>query len=243
MMPPKCVVSTAYQRRSHPQGRDAAVGWAKARRRVRRKLEVGRAVAHAFHVYRRMGKIVRAMRDDVTWAILPTLRTRSRSSGIAESGIEQVADPRREALLGDRLLDHRHAGIEPALVDDGVAGITRREQHHEIRSSIFCLFRQLPAVHAREHHVGQKQIDADVGRLDQAQSRYRIVRAEHAIVQIAQQLHQIGADIAVVLDHEDRFIPGAFHRLGRLRFLLAPINVLQQARKIDFGMTSGLALQ
>ena len=27
MMPPKCVVSTAYQRRSHPQGRETAVGW------------------------------------------------------------------------------------------------------------------------------------------------------------------------------------------------------------------------
>jgi len=64
------------------------------------------------------------------------------------SAIEQIAYPCGEALLCDRLLDHRNTRIEPTLVDDGVSGITGREQNLETGSPILCLLRQLPTVHA-----------------------------------------------------------------------------------------------
>jgi hypothetical protein len=83
---------------------------------------------------------------------LPSKRRSTLSLALAAiaglSGIEQIAYPRGEALLCDRLLDHRDAGIEPTLVDDGVSGITRREQNLETGSLMLCLFRQLPTIDA-----------------------------------------------------------------------------------------------
>ena len=58
--------------------------------------------------------------------------------------------------------------------------------------------------------------------------------AEHAIVQIAKKLHRIGAHIAVVFDHEDRFLAGAFHSLGCPPFFIITIDVPEQAWKVNF---------
>jgi hypothetical protein len=80
---------------------------------------------------RRVGKIVCG--TVAAWAIRAFTPVfdgpsgRLRSSGIVGSGVEQVAYPCRETVLCDRLLDHRNAGIEPTLVDDGVSRIARRE--------------------------------------------------------------------------------------------------------------------
>src|SRR5262249_17892653 len=93
-------------------------------RRVRRRAEGGRGAALHAPLAARAGRgSLPALRHaDDRQGCHPAVLTSARLAGI-----EQVAYPCRESVLCDRLLDHRNAGIEPALMDDGVAGITRRE--------------------------------------------------------------------------------------------------------------------
>src|SRR6202048_1568155 len=54
----------------------------------------------------------------------------------------------------------QHAGVEPAMMHDGVFGIARRVKDLEPRASRVRLGRELAAVHAAGHdHVGEQQID------------------------------------------------------------------------------------
>ena len=46
-----------------------------------------------------------------------------------------------------------------AAVDGNVVEVSGHEQHPEIRLDDRQMFGQLPAVHARHHHIGQQEID------------------------------------------------------------------------------------
>ena len=54
----------------------------------------------------------------------------------------------------------QHAGIQPAVMDDGVLGISRREQGLEAGPPLQRLVDELAAVHGAGHdHVGEQQVD------------------------------------------------------------------------------------
>jgi len=56
--------------------------------------------------------------------------------------------------------EQQHAGIQAAMMDDGVLGISRREQRLESGAPLQRLVDQSPAVHVAGHdHVGEQQID------------------------------------------------------------------------------------
>jgi hypothetical protein len=70
--------------------------------------------------------------------------TGSPGSSISDAGlsardlrlVEDIPDLGGQHRLGQGLLQQRHAGIEPALMHDGVAGIAGHEEHPETRLAV-----------------------------------------------------------------------------------------------------------
>jgi hypothetical protein len=72
-------------------------------------------------------------------------------------------DLARERGMGERLPDQINSMIQPAVVHDGVAGVTRGEQHEKVGPAATGLIGQLLAVQtARQPDIGEQQAD---GRL------------------------------------------------------------------------------
>jgi hypothetical protein len=66
-----------------------------------------------------------------------------------------------QRIRHDRLLDEMNAWIEPAMMDDGIAGVPGHEQNFEIGAQPLRRFRQLATIHPGQDNIGQQQIDAD----------------------------------------------------------------------------------
>ena len=108
--------------------------------------------------------------------------------GCSGSGFKNAADFGGEFGVAERLGDQFDAGIEPAVMHDGVSRIARGVEHFHLRQSAADFIRQLFAVHAaRQHHVGKEQMD---GRLDVEKPKRRrtIARLQHAIAKLFQHL-------------------------------------------------------
>ncbi len=62
-------------------------------------------------------------------------------------GIENVSQLFRKRSLAEGLRNQLDAGIKPAIMDDGVSCITRREQDFKVRTALSRLVRELTAIH------------------------------------------------------------------------------------------------
>jgi hypothetical protein len=144
--------------------------------------------------------------------ILDPLAERSISDARTVDGlrpVENVPDFCCQHDLGQRLLKQRDAGIQPALMHDGIARISRHEKYPEVRLPVVQFVGQLAAVDAGHHDVGEKQIDPERIGIELRQRGRAVGRLADAVVQILQRFHQIGSDVGFVLDHQYGFASAA----------------------------------
>src|SRR5215470_17533064 len=73
------------------------------------------------------------------------------------SAIQKHSDLRAQFAEGERLADHMHAGVEPAMMDDGVARIARREKHPQSGPAAYGFVGELTAIHAAGHDDVREQ--------------------------------------------------------------------------------------
>src|ERR1043166_4495780 len=103
--------------------------------------------------------------------------------------IEQIADSSRKVGLRQRLLDDFDAGIEAAMVNDGIARISRHEKDLHVRLAALHPPGQLAAIGSGQHHVGHEQIDLAAPAVDQSQRWRRIRSLKGVVFEVAQSLH------------------------------------------------------
>src|SRR5262245_25258453 len=116
---------------------------------------------------------------------------------------------------------------------DGIARISGYVQNLEVGSQGLRLTGELAAVHAGQHHITEQEIDAQVPLLQEVECRNRIGRPQDTVVEIAQGLDQIGANILVVLDDENGLAWQPFDDFAALRVLLVGYGPGRQSRQID----------
>ena len=138
--------------------------------------------------------------------------------------VEDSSNRRGELPAVEGLLNQFDARIQPALMDNGVARISRHEQDLQRRPTLAGFFRKLAAVHAGHDDIGQQETDRLVF-VDQAKSILAAPGFEHVIAKPSERLHDIGAHIGIVLDDQN-----AFARMATSRF--AP-DILQRRRRSD----------
>ena len=79
-------------------------------------------------------------------------------------GVDDVAELCPERRLGKRLGQQLDAGIEPPLMDDGIARIPGREQDFDRRIALARLLGQLPSIHsARQTDIRENDDDLWMG--------------------------------------------------------------------------------
>ncbi len=100
------------------------------------------------------------------------------------AGIEDGADLGSEHSLRQRLLDQLNAGVEPALMHDGIARVAGHEEHLQIGLALLHRVTELPAVHPRQHDVGQQEID----RSSNGQRRRAVLCLENPVPEPTQNL-------------------------------------------------------
>ena len=112
---------------------------------------------------------------------------------------------RDQRFRGERLGQEIDIGIEPAVMDDGVAGVAGGEQHLQVGPPPQRLVGELPSVHAAgQHHVGEQQLDIRIG-VEQPQPARAFMRRDHLIAFVAQHFAREAVDLLVVLDQQDLF--------------------------------------
>ena len=95
-----------------------------------------------------------------------------RTMVFASFNCERDAEHVRELGLAIGLCQEQDAGIEPAVMQDGVFGIARCEQRLELGAAPDRFVGELSAIHATRHdHVGEQEVDRstifdDLQRLD-----------------------------------------------------------------------------
>src|ERR1700730_17468034 len=65
-----------------------------------------------------------------------------------QSALESLSELGGQIRVGERLEDHLNAGIEPSVMHNGVAGISRREQNYDAWPRKDRFIAKLAAVHA-----------------------------------------------------------------------------------------------
>src|SRR5262245_62034862 len=76
------------------------------------------------------------------------------------AAIQGDADLAGKRLGGERFGQEVDIGVEPPVMDDGIAGIAGDVQHLHAGTKPLDLLRELASVHAvRQHHVGEQQVD------------------------------------------------------------------------------------
>src|ERR1700758_2565479 len=97
-----------------------------------------------------------AVLDAVQDASLIRLTALRLQYGGKNSRRQRGAQHSREIGAEVGLCQQQHAGVEPAVMDEGVLGIAGGVEHFEGRPPLECLGRELAAVHSSgQHHVGE----------------------------------------------------------------------------------------
>lgn len=65
--------------------------------------------------------------------------------------VQNCAHPRAQFIHSERLADQLNARIQTTVMDDRVAGVARRKQHLELRTTKHRFIRKLTAVEAAGH--------------------------------------------------------------------------------------------
>src|SRR5207248_1779506 len=73
------------------------------------------------------------------------------------------------------------AGVEHAVVDDGVVGVARHVQDAHVRADAEQALGELAAAHARHHHVGEQEVDGRRVLLADEQRVAARLRLQHVV--------------------------------------------------------------
>jgi len=94
-------------------------------------------------------------------------------------------------------LQEGHARVEHPVLQDRVVGVARHEQHLHLGTLWGQALGQLAAAHAREHHVGQQQVDARSVLLADQQRLTAVGRVEHDVAAAPQDPARERAQLVV----------------------------------------------
>ena len=99
------------------------------------------------------------------------------------------------------------AGIEPAVVDDGILRIAGGVEDFQPRQDRLRAARQLAAADlAGDDHIGEEQID-DGAAMEQNQGPVAVFGGDGVIAELGHHLHHRVAHLLVILDDEDALAP------------------------------------
>src|SRR5882757_8070504 len=141
-------------------------------------------------------------RPSAPWGVDPT----DIAAGCKASTAKRHPDHPGEFGFAIGLCEQQHAGIQPAMMHDGILGIARRVQDLQRGTALQRLVDQLAAVHRAGHdHVGEKQVDG-CGGVDDVERLCCVGRLEGAVAEAFDLGDHIVSDHGVVLDHQNDFV-------------------------------------
>ena len=118
-------------------------------------------------------------------------------------------------------------------MNDGVAGVAGHEQHREIGPGFLGFAGEIAPAHAGQHDVRQQKIDPGSRPPQKAEAGFRVLCREHAVIEIAKGVDEVGAHVLVVFDDEDRFASLSLRRLVEVLHLVQQTLALEP-RQVDF---------
>ena len=111
---------------------------------------------------------------------------------------------RKQDVRGEGLLQQIGIRIEPALVDDGIVGVARHEEHRKSWPVPQEASDQLPPAHLRHHDISQQEVNRSLVACRQLERKLGRRREEHRIALLFQHSPDHGANPGIVLNHENR---------------------------------------
>ena len=119
--------------------------------------------------------------------------------------IQNVPHPSREVGIAEGFCEQVHTRIEPAVMNDRIAGVTGCKQRVDVRLQLGCFPGQFSPRHAaRQDNVCKQQIHWSVG-FKQRKVRAPIGTLQHNVADLTQQLRGIGSHVFIIFAHENRF--------------------------------------
>jgi hypothetical protein len=148
---------------------------------------------------------------------LPT-GIRRRSSPPLDWAIEKLSQLQREVALRIGFLNKIDIGIKPAVMNNGVSGVSGGVQNRQVRPTFAKQLRQLPAIERNgQNHVGEQQIES-CPRANRADSLEAVGDGRDGIAQILKDGFRELPHFVTVFHDQDRFIAiRARHRFCRQR--------------------------
>src|SRR5262249_47800876 len=131
--------------------------------------------------------------------------------------VKDLADCPGQYGRREWLFNQYQAGIQLALVNDYVFGISRHIDDAEIGALPRKQFGELTSVHLRHDDIGQKKVDASI-----VSARYleSLVRPGGLQNDVTVELKDLAGELSnaiFILDQQDRLSPPDWRRFGRLR--------------------------
>ncbi len=129
----------------------------------------------------------------------------TRTTGSLDIQIENLSYLFGQRFRREGLGQEVDIGIEPAVMDDGIAGIAGGEQHLEVRASAPRFIGELPSVHAAgENHVREQELHLRIC-IEQPQPARAFMGRDDVIAFVAQHFAREAVDLLVVLDEQNLF--------------------------------------
>jgi hypothetical protein len=114
----------------------------------------------------------------------------------------------------DGLLQERHAGVEDPVLEHGVVGVARHEDHLHLGTKGREALGELPPAHAGQHHVRQQRSILAPCFSQMRSASPPLGAVEDHVARAAEDALGEGAHLLVVLDQEDGlFVQRALGRL------------------------------
>ena len=119
-------------------------------------------------------------------------------------GLEDLAQFSRQLVERERLGEEMHAGVEHAIVHDGVLGEAGHVQDPQTGTECPRLLRKLASVDVGHDDIGQHQVDARAVD-EMGHGIFGVSGFEHRVAEVAQAGRREGQHIGIVLDEQDAF--------------------------------------
>jgi hypothetical protein len=123
-----------------------------------------------------------------------------RGPGIFDHG----ADAAAQFIEVEGLAEDFHAGRQPALADDGVAGVAGDEQDGQCGQHFARGIGELAAIEAAgQADIGHQQVQPPAGRVEQPQGLRPVAGLQDLVAEFAQRFSGEGADHRLVVDEQE----------------------------------------
>ncbi len=99
------------------------------------------------------------------------------------------------------------AGIEHAIVSNGILGVSRHIEHANFREQIADVRRQFAAIHAGHDDIGKQKIDRAPVAVDNLQRGGAVFSLENLVALSFQILAGESAEIGFIFDEQDGLLP------------------------------------